>query len=136
MSSGNSNPPFLGVPAITAPLSLVNSTGTGFVDFYLAPSSGPGNGVLIGTIRATSSDTVTQTLQFARNISGTDYVYGESQVPAGAGTNGSVVWKDLLADLSLGNAITLSPGEKLRVRAKTAVTAGLEIDLIMEGAPL
>jgi hypothetical protein len=65
-----------------------------------------------------------------------DYVYGESQVPASSGTNGSVGWKDIMADLNLGNAMTLAPGEKLRVRAKTALTAGLKIDLIMEAAPL
>lgn len=130
----SSHPNFPGTPAITGALSLVNATGTTFVDFYTASSGG--SGVMCGRLRAASSDTAAVTLQFARSVSGTDYVIGESQVPAGAGTNGTVVWKDLLADLNLGNAMTLSPGEKLRVRAKSAVTATLKIDLIMEGAPL
>jgi hypothetical protein len=130
----SSHPNFPGTPAITGALSLYNTTGTGFQDFYAAPAGG--NGVMCGRLRAASSDTAAVTLQFARYVSGADYVIGESQVPAGAGTNGTAVWKDVLADLNLGNAMTLSPGEKLRVRAKTAVTAALKIDLIMEGAPL
>lgn len=130
----STHPNFPGVPAITGALSLVNGTGTSFVDFYASPSGG--NGIMIGRLRAASTDTAAQILQFARNLSGTDYIIGESQVPLGAGSNGSTVWKDLLADLNLGNAMTLSPGEKLRVRAKTAVTAGLKIDLLLEAAPL
>ncbi|WP_243358611.1 hypothetical protein [Fundidesulfovibrio terrae] len=130
----SSHPSFPGTPAITGALSLANATGTSLVDFYTA--SPGGNGVMCGRLRAASSDTNAVTLQFARSIGGTDYIIGESQVPAGSGTNGTAVWKDLLADLNLGNAMTLSPGEKLRVRAKTAVTATLKIDLIMEGAPL
>ena len=134
--SSNSQPAFPGVPAITFAGSLQNGDATNFKDFYAAPAASPGNGVMVGRLRAASSDTNAVTLQFVRTLSGVDYVYGESQVPAGAGTNGSVVWKDLLADLNLGNAMTLAPGEKLRVKAKTAVTAGLKIDLIMEAAPL
>jgi len=130
----SSHPSFPGTPAITGVLSLANASGTAFVDFYTAPSGG--SGVMCGRLRAASTDVSAVTLQFARNLAGTDYVLGESQVPAGAGTNGTAVWKDILADLNLGNAMTLAPGEKLRVRAKTAVTAALKIDLILEGAPL
>lgn len=130
----STHPNFPGVPAISGALSLVNATGTAFVDIYSASSGG--NGVMVGRLRAASTDTAAVTLQFARSVGGTDYVYGESQVPAGSGTNGSSVWKDVLADLNLGNAITLAPGEKLRVRAKTAVSSGLKVDLIMEAAPL
>lgn len=128
------HPAFPGVPPITAGFSLANANGTSFVDFCTAAESG--NGAMLGSLRAASSDTAAQTLQFARNLGGVDYVIGESQVPAGAGTNGTTAWKDLLSDINLGNAMTLAPGEKLRVRAKTAITAALKIDIVMEGAPL
>ena len=129
-----SHPAFPGVPAITGVLALTSTDGTSFKDFYTASNSG--YGVLCGSLRATSSDTAAVTLQFARNMGGTDYAIGEAQVPAGAGTNGAMVWKDVLADINTGSAMTLAPGETLRVKAKSAVTAGVEIDLIMEAAPL
>ncbi|MBI4804733.1 MAG: hypothetical protein HY795_05825 [Desulfovibrio sp.] len=132
--SSNSQPAFPGVPAITGALSLTNADITSFKDLHTVPADS--NGVMVGRLRASSTDTGPVTLQFARTLAGADYVYGESQVPAGSGTNGSAGWKDIMNDLNLGNAMTLAPGEKLRVRAKTAVTAGLKIDLIMEAAPL
>jgi hypothetical protein len=127
-------PAFPGTPAITAGLSLTNSHGTNLADLYLA--SGAGQGVMLGRLRAASDDTAAVTLQFCRNVGGTDFVMGESQVPAGAGSNGAAAWKDLLADLNLGLPMTLAPGEKLRVKAKAAVTAGRKADIILEAAPL
>ena len=127
-------PAFPGTPAITAGLSLVNANGANLTDVYLA--SGAGQGVMLGRLRAASDDTAAVTLQFARNVGGTDFVIGESQVPAGAGTNGATAWKDILADVNLGLPMTLAPGEKLRVKAKAAVTAGKKLDIILEAAPL
>lgn len=131
-----STPNFAGTPAISAGLSLANANGTSLVDFYTAPAAPDGKGVMAGRLRATSDDTAAVTLQFVRTISGVDFVIGESQVPAGAGTNGTTAWKDLLADINLGLPLTLAPGEKIRVKAKTAVTTAKKIDITMEAAPL
>ena len=121
-------PAFPGTPAITAGISL---TGESLTDLYAAPGSG--QGVLLGRLRAASTAAGAVTLQFVRNVGGADFVIGESQVPAGAGTNGATAWKDLLADVNMGLPMTLAPGEKLRVKAKSAPT---KIDIILEAAPL
>ncbi|MFZ5427747.1 MAG: hypothetical protein ACOZEN_12290 [Thermodesulfobacteriota bacterium] len=88
---------------------------------------------MIGVIRAASDDTAAVTLQFKRAISGEDYVLGEVQIPAGAGTNGTAGWVDVLASINLGEAMNLPAGSKLRVAAKTAVASGKTIDLVAEG---
>jgi len=108
---------------------LQDGDGTAVKDFITSPSGG----AMIGVIRAASDDTAAVTLQFKRTISGTDYVLGEVQVPAGAGTNGTTGWVDVLSSLNLGSAMNLPADSKLRVAAKTAVTIGKVIDLVAEG---
>jgi len=110
-------------------VKLLNADGLAVKDFVISPSSG----CRMGVIRAASDDTVDVRLQFKRTISGTDYVLGEVQIPAGAGTNGTTGWVDVLASLNLGLPINLPAGSKIRVAAKTAVAAGKTIDLVAEG---
>lgn len=132
-----STPAFPGLPAVTAARAFTSTEGTAFVPLHTAADAASGgNGVMIGRLRATSDDTAAVTLQFARQLSGTDHVIGEFQVPPGAGTNGSTSWADVLASLNLGLPLTLSPGEALRVRARTAVAAGKTLHLTAEAAPL
>ena len=125
-------PAFPGLPAITAARGLVNADSTTFVTLYSAPAAPGGNGVLLSRLRAASTDTSAVTLQFARQVSSADFVLGEVQVPAGAGTDGSTAWVDLQASLNQGLALTLAPGEALRVRAKAAVTAAKTVDITAE----
>lgn len=110
-------------------VKLQNADSTNVKDFFTSPTGG----VMVGVLRAASDDTVAVTLQFLRTIGGTDYVLGEVQIPAGAGTNGATGWVDVLASLNLGEAMNLPAGSKLRVKAKTAVTAAKTIDLVAEG---
>lgn len=121
-------PTFPGTPAVY-PVKLQAADSTTFKDFLTSPA----NGVMLGVIRAASDDTSDVVLQFALNISSVDYVLGEVHIPAGAGTNGTTPWVDVLADLNLGEAMNFPAGAKLRVRAKTAVTAAKTIDLVAEG---
>jgi len=89
-------------------------------------------GVMIGSIRAANQDAVNaRVLVFAKNIGGVDYVLGEVSVPAGAGTNGTTPWADVLAPLNLGVAMNVAATSKLRVKAKVAVTS--DIELVAEG---
>jgi len=127
-------PTFPNVPAISPALTLASAEGVAFADLLGAPAGG--SGVMIGRLRATSDDDAAVVLQFARSQGGTDRVMGEVQVPAGSGTNGTTAWTDLLASLNLGAALTLAPGETLRVRTKTAVAAARKIDITGEAAPL
>ncbi|GFK96005.1 hypothetical protein NNJEOMEG_03879 [Fundidesulfovibrio magnetotacticus] len=130
-------PAFPGLPAATAARALVNADATAFVTLHTAIAAGSGGkGVLLGRLRAASDNASAITLQFARQVSGTDYVLGEVQAPAGAGTDGATAWVDVLASLNSGLPLTLSPGEALRVRAKVAVTSGKRIDITAEVAPL
>jgi len=110
-------------------VKLLNADGTAVKDFIVSPATG----CRMGVIRAASDDTVAVTLQFKRTIGGTDYVLGEVQIPAGAGTNGTTGWVDVLASLNLDLPINLPAGSKIRVAAKTAVAAGKTIDLVAEG---
>lgn len=121
-------PSFPGTPVVY-PVKLQNADGTGFKDFLTSPTGG----VMLGRIRVASDDTAAVVLQFAYNVSATDYVLGEVSIPAGAGTNGTTPWVDVLAQLNLDDAINLPAASKLRVKAKTAVTAAKTIDLVAEG---
>ncbi len=93
-------------------------------------------GEVVGRIRACSTDSATQTLQFIRTSGSVDYIIGESQVLLGAGTNGTTPYKDLLADINQGNPVTLANGEVLKVRSKTTVTAATKIDVTAEAVAL
>jgi len=121
-------PAFPAVP-VEFGVKLQNADGTSVKDFIASPAGG----AMIGVIRAASDDTAAVTLQFKRAISGEDYVLGEVQIPAGAGTNGTAGWVDVLASINLGEAMNLPAGSKLRVAAKTAVASGKTIDLVAEG---
>lgn len=126
-------PFFPNVPCFTPAVSIAPADTTVNKTLRTVASA---NGEILARLRATSTDTAAQTLQFTRNVGGVDYVIGESQVPAGAGTNGSTVWKDVLADINAGNPITLAPGEILKVRSKVTVTAACAINVLCEGVPL
>lgn len=121
-------PSFPGTPVGYA-VKLQAADSTTFKDFI----TGPTGGVMLGRVRAASDDTNAVILQFALNISAVDYVLGEVNVPAGSGTNGTTPWVDVLAQLNLDDAMNLIAAHKLRVRAKTAVTAAKTIDLVAEG---
>lgn len=111
-------------------VKLQNADSTNVKDFFTAPVGG----VMIGSIRAASDDTSAVVVQILKTIGGTDYVLGEVNIPAGSGTNGTTGWVDILASLNLGVAMNLAAGSKLRVKAKTAVTATKTIDIVAEGA--
>lgn len=121
-------PLFPSAPADYA-LKLQNADGVAARELAAAP----GEGVMIGMIRACSDDVAEVTLQFSRQVNGADHVLGEVQVPAGAGTNGAAPWVDVLASLNRGEALTLAGGSALKVRAKTAVTGGRTVDVTAEG---
>jgi len=121
-------PAFPSVP-VEFGVKLLNANGTAVTDFVLSPAGG----CRIGVIRAASDDIVAVTLQFLRTIGGTDYVLGEVQIPAGAGTNGTTGWVDVLASINLGLPMNLPAGSNIRVAAKTAVASGKTIDLVAEG---
>lgn len=130
----STNPRFPDVPAFSPVAQILNADASNQKTLYTCATT---NGVLIGRLRATNSDpSNAYTLQFAITVSGTDYIIGESQVPAGAGTNGSTGWKDILADLNLSSPITLANGETLKVKSKTTVTGSYAVSIRAEGAPL
>lgn len=131
--AGTNAPCFPNVPCFTPAVAIAPADTTVNKTLRTVTSS---NGEILARLRATSTDSVAQTLQFTRNVSGVDYVIGESQVPAGAGTNGTTPWKDVLADINAGNPITLAPGEVLKVRSKVTVTTACQVNVLCEGVPL
>lgn len=121
-------PVFPATPAMYG-AKFQNADGTALKDLFTSPDGG----MMLGVLRAASDDTAGVVLQFAVQLSGTDYVLGEVQIPAGSGTNSTTGWVDLLDSLNLGEAMNLPAGAKLRAKAKTAVTAAKVIDIVAEG---
>lgn len=126
-------PNFPQTPPVSDGINLLPSHTTIAQTLFTAPA---GNGVMVGRIRACSTDTAPITLQFSRVIGAKTLIIGESQVPAGAGTDGSTAWKDILDDINVGEAMTLKAEEVLKVAAKTTITSAKQIDIHLEGAPL
>jgi len=122
------------IPPISVGLALTSADNGAWKKFHEAPANG--NGILLGRLRAVSDDTAGVSLVAARNIGGTYYRIGCVTVPAGAGNSAGVAWKDLLADLNLGESLALAPSEGLYVMPVTNVTAAKTLWLHLEGAPL
>jgi len=123
-----------GTPPVSVGLALTSADNAAWKKFHEAPAGG--NGVLLGRVRAVSDDTTGVTLLAARNIGGVYYPIGCVTVPAGAGNSAGVAWKDLLADLNLGESMALAPSEGLYFKPVTDITATKTIWLHLEGAPL
>jgi hypothetical protein len=106
---------------------LQNSDGTSFVTLL----SGPTSGGRVKSLHITTDDTSAVTLQFAKTVSGVDYVLGEIPVPAGSGTNGVAVavsglnstQMPALQSDGVNRFLDLANGTTLKVRAKSAITA-------------
>lgn len=124
---------FISVPK-TPVVAFVNADGTGFKSLLSAGALGS----RIDSISASNSDAANPyVLQIALQISGVDYVIGESVVPAGAGTNSTVKSASLLnmADIPAlatteGSALWLASGVTLRVRSKTAVAGANVLHIV------
>jgi len=123
-----------GLPPVSVGVTLSSADNGAWKKIHEAPADG--SGVLVGRLRAVSDDTAGVSLLAARNIGGTYYRIGCVTVPAGAGNSAGVAWKDLLADLNLGESLALAPSEGLFVMPVTNVTAAKTIWLHLEGAPL
>jgi hypothetical protein len=132
-----STPTFPGVPPVQGGATLQNSDGAAaYKDLYTAPSGASDKGVLMGRLRAVSDDTAAVNVRFAIKVGATDYPLGVVQIPAGAGDTAGVAWKDILADLNVGEALELAPGAILRARALVAVTAAKTVTFFWTNAPL
>jgi len=129
-----SHPAFPTTPPVSVGLALSSADNAAWKKLHEAPADG--NGVLLGRVRAVSDDTASVSLLAARNIGGVYYPIGCATVPAGAGNSAGVAWKDLLADLNLGESMALAPSEGLYVKPVTNITAAKTIWLHLEGAPL
>ncbi|KAF0235360.1 MAG: hypothetical protein FD177_114 [Desulfovibrionaceae bacterium] len=129
-----SHPAFPSTPPVSAGVTLSSADNGAWKQILEAPADG--SGVLVGRLRAVSDDTAGVSLIAARNIGGTYYRIGCATVPAGAGNSAGVAWKDLLADLNLGESLALTPSEGLFVMPITNITAAKTIWLHLEGAPL
>ena len=129
-----SHPAFPTTPPVSAGVTLSSADNGAWKQILEAPADG--SGVLVGRLRAVSDDTAGVSLIAARNIGGVYYRIGCATVPAGAGNSAGVAWKDLLADLNLGESLALAPSEGLYVMPLTAITAAKTIWLHLEGAPL
>ena len=129
-----SHPAFPSTPPVSTGVTITSVDNGAWKQIFDCPADG--SGVLVGRLRAVSDDTVGVSLVAARNIGGTYYRIGCVTVPAGAGNSSGVAWKDLLADLNLGESLALAPSEGLYVMPVTNVTAAKTLWLHLEGAPL
>lgn len=129
-----SHPSFPTTPPVSSGVTLTSADNAAWKKILEAPSGG--SGVLVGRLRAVSDDTAGVSLVAARNIGGTYCRIGCVTVPAGAGNSAGVAWKDLLADLNLGESMALAPSEGLYVMPLTDITAAKTLWLHLEGAPL
>lgn len=118
-------------------IRIQNADGTTFKSLGIAPVA---DGSRVKAIHITSDDTSDVVLQFAVTISGVDYVLGEISVPDGAGTNGvdpavnglNEAQMPALQTDGIVRFLELATGSDLKVKAKTAVTAGKTINVFAE----
>ena len=129
-----SHPAFPSTPPVSAGVTLTSADNAAWKKIYDCPADG--SGTLLGRLRAVSDDTAGVSLVAARNIGGVYYRIGCATVPAGAGNSAGVAWKDLLADLNLGESMALAPSESLYVLPLTDISAAKTLWLHLEGAPL
>lgn len=132
-----STPSFPGVPPVQGGATLVNADGAAaYKDLYMAPSGVSDKGILMGRLRAVSDDTVAVNVRLAIRVADVDYPLGVVQIPAGAGDTAGVAWKDILADLNVGEALEMAPGAVLRAKPLVAVTAAKTVTFFWTNAPL
>jgi hypothetical protein len=113
-----------------------NADGTAFVT-ALTPGS---SGSRLRSLMATSDDTSARVLQLAITISTVDYIIGEVNVPAGAGTDGSTPGVNLLESTKMpflqsdgvNRFMDIASGSVLKVKSKSAVTAGKTVYVLGE----
>lgn len=115
-------PAYFGTPSIPIAKALTNTEGTNLQTLLAVASDA--NGAVVGELRATNSHSSAVTLQFAVSTGGTDYIVAESQVPAGAGTDGSTSYAGLMEDLNASDGYHIPPGVTFKVKAKAAVATG------------
>ena len=121
----------------TSAVEIENADGTSFKTLFTAGASGS----RIESISATNSDSGTAyVLQLAVQSGTIDYVIGEVNVPAGAGTDGSTKAVDVLnqtdlpwlRDDGVRPYLYLANGDVLRVRVKAAVSSGQKVQLFAQ----
>lgn len=118
-------------------IRIQNADGTAFKSVGVAPVA---DGTRVKSLHITSDDTAAQVLQFAVTISGVDYILGEVDVPAGAGTDSATDSVNGLNSSKMPGLQTdgvtywldLATGSDLKVKSKTAVTAGKTINVLAE----
>ena len=115
--------------ALKSPVTrLQNSDSTNFVQILAAAVLG----TKVETICGTTDDTTAVILQLCVTNGGIDYVIGEVTLPIGSGTNGVAKAVNLLNTTDfpwlrndgINNYLWLENGYALKVKAKTAITAG------------
>lgn len=109
------------VPPVHLYENLVQADGTNFVTLHTVTAE---KGIDLGSLRATSTFSSAVTLQFAATLGGVDHILGEVQVPAGAGTNGTTGYVDILDQLNAGLVLSLAPSLVLKVKSKTEISTG------------
>lgn len=100
-----------------------------------------GDGTRLKNLIATSDDTSSRTLQLVKSVSAVDYILGEIDIPAGAGTDGATEAVDVFAGTrikglqtdGISKWIDVANGTTLSLQAKVAVTAAKTIYLSGEG---
>lgn len=118
-------------------VAFANADGTTFKSLMTVGASGS----RLDSLIASSTDTVSNVLQLAVQVSAVDYVIGEITIPANAGTNGVVKSVAVLNPTDIpglvyteNGALYLGVGSVLRARMKTAVAGAFGVQLVGLGA--
>lgn len=120
----------------TPVVAFANADSTTFKAIMTAGASGS----RLDSLIASSSDTVSNVLQLAVQVSAVDYVIGEVTIPANAGTNGTAKSVAVLNATDIpglayteNGALYLATGAALRGRMKTAVAGAFVVHLTGAG---
>jgi len=116
--------------------TVVNADSTNNKTLVTAGSSGS----KVETISVTSDDTSARVFQIIETISSVDYILGEVNVPAGAGTDGTTKAVDVLNLTDLpwlrtdgsNRYLFLASGSVLKVKAKVAVTTAKTVYFVAQ----
>lgn len=119
------------------PLQIVNADGTANKSLGVAA---PAAGSRIKSIIISSTDTAPRVLQLMKSIGGVDYVLGEIDVAAGAGTDGVTSSVNGLAVGRIPGTqydgisrwLDVATGTVINFKVKTAVTAAKAIQIVAE----
>ena len=128
----SASPSFIATPKTPA-VAFANADGTSYKTVHSAGTLG----TRIDTLFGTNTDTgVATVVQFAITKSGVDYVIGEVNVPANAGTNGTVKSVAMLNPTDIpglayteNGALYLETGVSLRARCKVAVAGVFAVQI-------